>query len=57
MLRTVVPGIGVTRPEDIEIVADDEAGKQYSEMLKGILSEGWKINLSSDKYRERCHTG
>ncbi len=38
--RAVELGLGVTRPEDIEIVTDDEASKQYSEKLKGILSEG-----------------
>ena len=38
--RAVELGLGVTRPEDIEIVTDDEAGKQYSEKLKAILSEG-----------------
>jgi uncharacterized protein (DUF362 family) len=38
--RAVELGLGVTRPEDIEIVTDDEASKQYSEKLKGILSKG-----------------
>jgi uncharacterized protein (DUF362 family) len=38
--RAVELGLGVTRPEDIEIVTDDEAGRQYSEKLKGILSTG-----------------
>ena len=38
--RAVELGLGVTRPEDIEIVTDDEAGRQYSEKLKEILSEG-----------------
>lgn len=38
--RAVELGLGVTRPEDIEIVTDDEASRQYSEKLKEILSEG-----------------
>ncbi|MBI5741974.1 MAG: DUF362 domain-containing protein [Nitrospirae bacterium] len=38
--RAVELGLGVTRPEDIEIVTGDEAGKKYSERLKEILSEG-----------------
>ena len=38
--RAVELGLGVTRPEDIEIVTDDEESRQYSEKLKEILSEG-----------------
>jgi uncharacterized protein (DUF362 family) len=38
--RAVELGLGVARPEDIEIVTDDEASRQYSEKLKEILSEG-----------------
>jgi uncharacterized protein (DUF362 family) len=38
--RAVELGLGVTRPDDIEIVTDDEEGKQYSEKLREILSEG-----------------
>jgi uncharacterized protein (DUF362 family) len=38
--RAVELGLGVSRPEDIEIVADDEAGSLYVEKLKGILLQG-----------------
>ena len=38
--RAVELGLGVTRPEDIEIVTDDEESREYSEKLKEILSEG-----------------
>ncbi len=38
--RAVELGLGVTRPEDIEIVTDDGPGKKYSEKLKAILSAG-----------------
>jgi uncharacterized protein (DUF362 family) len=38
--RAVELGLGVSRPEDIEIVTDDEAGGQYAEKLKGILLKG-----------------
>ena len=38
--RAVELGLGVSRPEDIEIVADDEAGRQYAERLRGILLKG-----------------
>jgi uncharacterized protein (DUF362 family) len=38
--RAVELGLGVTRPEDIEILTDDEESRQYSEKLKEILSEG-----------------
>ena len=38
--RAVELGLGVSRPEDIEIVADDEAGRLYAERLRGILSKG-----------------
>jgi len=30
----------VTRPEDIEIVTDDEESREYSEKLKEVLREG-----------------
>jgi uncharacterized protein (DUF362 family) len=38
--RAVELGLGVTRPEDVEIVTDDEESRQYAEKLKEILSEG-----------------
>ncbi len=38
--RAIELGIGITRPENIEIVTDDNAGKQYSEKLRGILFNG-----------------
>jgi uncharacterized protein (DUF362 family) len=38
--RAVELGLGVSRPEDIEIVAGDAAGRQYAERLMGILLKG-----------------
>lgn len=38
--RAVELGLGVSRPEDIEIVTDDEAGKRSAERLMGILLTG-----------------
>jgi uncharacterized protein (DUF362 family) len=38
--RAVELGLGVSRPENIEIVTDDEAGRQYAERLKGVLLKG-----------------
>lgn len=38
--RAVELGLGVTRPQDIEILTDDAPGKEYSEKLKAILSAG-----------------
>jgi uncharacterized protein (DUF362 family) len=38
--RAVELGLGVSRPEDIEIVADDVDGRQYAERLKKILEQG-----------------
>ena len=38
--RAVELGLGVKRPEDIEIVTDNEAGGKYAAKLKDILSEG-----------------
>lgn len=38
--RAVELGLGVSRPEDIEIVTDDAAGKQYAEGLMHILLKG-----------------
>lgn len=38
--RAVELGLGITRPEDIEIVSGDKASTQYSEKLREILSDG-----------------
>ncbi len=38
--RAVELGLGVSRPEDIEIVAGDSKGRAYAEKLKGILLRG-----------------
>jgi len=38
--RAVELGLGVSRPEDIEIVTGDEASRKYAEKLKGILLKG-----------------
>jgi len=38
--RAVELGLGVSRPQDIELVADDDAGRAYAEKLKGILLKG-----------------
>jgi uncharacterized protein (DUF362 family) len=38
--RAVELGLGVSRPENIEIATDDAAGRQYAERLMGILLKG-----------------
>jgi uncharacterized protein (DUF362 family) len=38
--RAVELGLGVSRPEDIEIVTGDDASREYAEKLKGILKQG-----------------
>ena len=38
--RAVELGLGVSRPQDIEIATDDEAGQQYAEQLRAILDQG-----------------
>ncbi|MDA8241939.1 MAG: DUF362 domain-containing protein [Nitrospiraceae bacterium] len=38
--RAVELGLGVSRPEDIEIVAGDNKGRAYAEKLKGMLLRG-----------------
>ena len=38
--RAVELGLGVGRPEDIEIVTGDDASRKYAEKLKGILLQG-----------------
>jgi uncharacterized protein (DUF362 family) len=38
--RAVELGLGVRRPEDVEIVTGDAAGRKYAERLRAKLSEG-----------------
>ncbi|MCH8067937.1 MAG: hypothetical protein IID16_01500 [Candidatus Marinimicrobia bacterium] len=38
--RAVELGLGVTRPEEIEIVTDDEDSRMYAEQLREILLKG-----------------
>lgn len=38
--RAVELGLGITKPEDIEILTDDEEGKIYADGLKEILLKG-----------------
>lgn len=38
--RAVELGLGVTRPQDIEILVDDEDGKRYADKLMKILVKG-----------------
>jgi len=38
--RAVELGLGVSRPQDIELVTDDDTGRAYAEKLKGILLKG-----------------
>jgi uncharacterized protein (DUF362 family) len=38
--RAVELGLGVSRPEDIELVTGDEGSRSYAERLKGILLQG-----------------
>ncbi len=38
--RAVELGLGVSRPEDIEIVTDDAEGKRYADRLREILLQG-----------------
>ena len=38
--RAVELGLGVSRPQDIEIAADDGDGRQYVERLRSILDQG-----------------
>jgi uncharacterized protein (DUF362 family) len=40
MARAVEVGLGVSGPEQIEIVSDDEAGTAYATTIQGILAEG-----------------
>ena len=38
--RAVELGLGVSRPEDITIKSDDDAGRQYADRLTAILQQG-----------------
>ncbi|MBI5073865.1 MAG: DUF362 domain-containing protein [Nitrospirae bacterium] len=38
--RAVEIGLGISRPQEIEFVTDDKAGRVYAERLKGILLKG-----------------
>ncbi len=38
--RAVELGLGVSGPEGIELVSDDEVGRQYAQRLKNILAQG-----------------
>lgn len=40
MSRAVELGLGVGRPEDIELVTDDAPGKEYAERIRDILLRG-----------------
>ncbi|MCH8070252.1 MAG: DUF362 domain-containing protein [Candidatus Marinimicrobia bacterium] len=40
IVRAVELGLGVTRPEEIEIVTDDEDSRRYAEQLREILLKG-----------------
>jgi uncharacterized protein (DUF362 family) len=38
--RAVELGLGVARPQDVEIITDDENGRRYSGRLQAILAQG-----------------
>jgi uncharacterized protein (DUF362 family) len=38
--RAVELGLGVSSPEDIEIITDDDASRDYADRLSGILLKG-----------------
>jgi uncharacterized protein (DUF362 family) len=38
--RAVELGLGIGRPEDIELVADDKISRDYAEQLQGVLLQG-----------------
>lgn len=40
MARAVEVGLGVSGPDEITLVSDDNEGHAYAEVLKGILTEG-----------------
>jgi uncharacterized protein (DUF362 family) len=40
MARAVEVGLGVTGPEEIELVSDNDEGEAYTETLQGILAQG-----------------
>ena len=40
MARAVEVGLGVSGPEEIDLVSDDAEGMAYAQVLEGILAEG-----------------
>jgi uncharacterized protein (DUF362 family) len=40
MARAVEVGLGVTGPDQIELVSDDDEGRSYATVVKGILAQG-----------------
>jgi len=40
MARAVEVGLGVSGPEQIELISDDDEGKAYATTLKGVLAQG-----------------
>jgi hypothetical protein len=38
--RAVELGLGISRPEQIEIASDDDAGRKYADRLRAILRQG-----------------
>jgi uncharacterized protein (DUF362 family) len=40
MARAVEVGLGVSGPDEIDLVSDDAEGQAYAEVLQGILAEG-----------------
>jgi hypothetical protein len=40
MARAVEVELGISGPEEIALVSDDEAGVAYARTLEGILAEG-----------------
>ena len=40
MARAVEVGLGVSGPDEITLVSDDDEGHAYAEVLKGVLAEG-----------------
>ena len=42
--RAVELGLGVSRPEDIEIITDDSQGEQYVRQIEEILLAEGKVN-------------
>ena len=40
MARAVEVGLGVSGPEQIDLISDDDEGRAYAATLKGILAQG-----------------